>query len=252
MGKKGQIAIFVIVALVIVGVILVIFMYPQLGAIVGQKEIVPEQYLQNCLQPEVKGAVDLLAKQGGSQNPSAFITYENTKVAYLCYTSGYYKTCVVQQPMLLSSFASEISAILMPKAEQCMRNLITEYERRGYSVSASKLSSNVSLASGRVAILYSSPMTITLDENARTFNGFDVGVPSGIYDLLSIATSVIDYEATYGDTEIRLYSQYYPNLNMEKIKLEDGIKIYKLTDVITNDKFTFATRSLVWPPGYGL
>lgn len=241
-----------IVALVIVGVILVIYMYPQLGALVGGGDIVPGEYLQNCLQPEVKNAVDLLAKQGGSQNPEAFITYQDTKIAYLCYASGYYKTCVVQQPMLISHFGSEISAILMPKAEQCMRNLITEYERRGYSVSASQLTSEISLAPGRVAILYNSPMTVTLEGNAQTFDKFDVGVQSGIYDLLAISTSVVDYEATYGDTETRLYSQYYPNLKMEKIKLEDGIKIYKLTDVVNEDSFTFATRSLVWPPGYGL
>ena len=36
----------------------------------------------------------------------------------------------------------------------------------------------------------------------------------------------------------------------EKIKLDDGTKIYEVSDVTTHETFTFASRSLVWPPGY--
>ncbi len=252
MDKKGQIAIFVIVAIVIVAVVLVVFMYPQISNLVAPSEISPSQYLEDCIKPEINMAVDLLAKQGGSQNPTAYINYDDSKVAYLCYASGYYKTCVVQEPLLISSFANELSGILTPKAERCMKNLITEYEKRGYSVSYSSTKANITLGSGEIRMTYISPMTIKKEDSVRTFDKLDAGIESGIYDLLSIATSVIDYEATYGDTEIRLYTQFYPNLKIEKIKLEDGIKIYKLTDLVTEETFQFAIRSLVWPPGYGL
>ena len=252
MDKKGQIAIFVIVALVIVGVIIVIFAYPQIKSIVAPSEVSPSQYLQDCISPEVKSAVDILAKQGGDENPVGYINYLDVKVKYLCYTSGYYQTCVVQQPMLMSHFADEIERMLTPKINTCARNLIAEYEKRGYSVSSSAISSNVSLGSGKINIEFAAPITITQEETTRTFDKFDVSIDSGIYDLLSIATSIIDYEATYGDSETTMYMQYFPNLRIDKIKLEDGVKIYKLTDVVTKESFTFATRSLVWPAGYGL
>lgn len=252
MDKKGQIAIFVIVALVVVGVIVVIFAYPQISNLVAPREIAPGQYLKDCLQPEVKVAIDLLAKQGGTQNPSSAINYLDNKVSYLCYSSGYYKPCIVQQPLLITNFASEVSGILAPKAERCMKNLITEYERRGYSVSSSTIKSSISLAPGNVRIEYSAPMTVTIEQTTKTFDKFDVGVESSIYDLLAVATSLLDFEATYGDSETTLYMRSYPNLKIDKIRLEDGVKVYKLTDVVTNDMFQFATRSLVWPPGYGL
>ena len=95
-------------------------------------------------------------------------------------------------------------------------------------------------------------MTITSAETTRTFDKFDASIDSKIYDLLSIATSIIDYESTLGDSETTTYLSYYPDLRIDKIKLEDGVKIYKLTNVVTNEMFQFATRSLVWPPGYGL
>ena len=252
MNKRGQIAIFVIVALVIVGVILVVFAYPRLSSIIAPKELSPEQYLRDCVQPDVKGAIELLAKQGGEQNPVGTINYLDTNVKYLCYVSGYYKPCLVIQPLLATTFENELSKILTPKANACARSLITEYERRGYSVSSSEIISSISLGPGKVIIEFNAPMTITSEETTRTFDKFDSSVDSKIYDLLSIATSIIDYESTYGDSETTTYMSYYPDLKINKIKLEDGVKIYKLTNVVTNEMFQFATRSLVWPPGYGL
>jgi len=252
MNKRGQIAIFVIVALVIVGVILVIFAYPRLSSIITPSEFSPEQYLRDCIQPDVTSAVTLLAKQGGEQNPEGYINYDSTKVKYLCYISGYYQPCLVMQPLLVTHFENEISKILTPKANACAKSLITEYESRGYTVSTSGLTSNISLGLGKVIIEFNAPMTITSADTTRTFSKFDASVDSKIYDLLSIATSIIDYESTYGDSETTTYLSYYPDLRIDKIKLEDGVKIYKLTNVVTNDMFQFATRSLVWPPGYGL
>lgn len=252
MNKGGQIAIFVIVALVIVGVIVVVFAYPKLSTLIAPREINPEEYLRSCLEPDVKSTIDLLAKQGGEENPVGFISYLDTKVKYLCYTSGYYKTCVVQQPLLITQFNKEASRMLTSRANQCARNLITEYEKRGYSVSSSTITSNISLASGKIKIDFYAPMTVTKEDYSKSFDSFDASVDSEMYNLLSIATSILDYETTYGDSATELYLNYYPNLKIEKIKLEDGVKVYKLTDVVTKEIFQFATRSLVWPPGYGL
>jgi hypothetical protein len=252
MDKRGQVAIFVIVAIVIAAVIIVIFMYPRLSNIVAPSELNPTQYLSDCIAPNVKSTIELLAKQGGDENPEGFINYLGTKVKYLCYTTGYYKTCVVQQPLLVTHFGEEISRILGTRLDQCARNLKAEYEKRGYTVSLESVKSSVTMAPGKVQINYVTPMKVTKDGETRTFDKFDVSVESQIYDLLSLATSIVDYEVTYGDSETTTYMQYYPDLKIEKIRLEDGVKIYKLTNVVTKEEFTFATRSLVWPPGYGL
>ncbi len=252
MEKRGQVAIFVIVALVIVGIVLVMFIYPEINPFAGPRELSPNQYLSDCIEPEFRNALEMLSRQGGYESPPAYINYMGDKIAYLCYASGYYQTCVVQQPILMTHFSNELARILTPKADTCMRNLIVEYERRGYSVSYSEISSSVTLSPDIARIDFSAPITTTRDGVSKDFEGFDVTIETGIYDLLAISTSVIDYEATFGDSETRLYTQYYPNLKLEKLKMEDGIKIYKLTDVVTEESFAFATRSLVWPPGYGL
>ena len=62
----------------------------------------------------------------------------------------------------------------------------------------------------------------------------------------------MQFESVLGDSETTLYIQYYPDLKIEKIKRADEGTIYKLSNVVTGDEFTFASRSLNWPAGYGL
>ena len=251
LGKRGQVAIYVIVAIAIVAVIIVLFLFPDVRTNITGGEFSPNTYLRSCVEEDVKTAVTELAQNGGYINPEGTILYQGREIKYLCYSSENYKTCAVQQPMIKNNFEKELSAIVTPKANECIRQLKTEYEKKGYSVSAASVNSQVSIIPGSIRIDFLSPMTIT-KESTQTYNGFDVEIDSEMYDLLMTAQSVIEFESTYGDSETTLYLQYYPDLKMEKVVLSDGSTIYKLSNVNTKEEFVFASRSLVWPPGYGL
>lgn len=249
--KKGQVAIFVIVAIVIVALILLFFLFrPEIERLF-EGELTPLSYLTKCIEPDVKSSIELLSKQGGYKEPEGYITYQGEKIKYLCYTNNYYETCVVQQPMIKQQFENELNSMLKTKANQCTRNLIEEYKSRGYNVEAGKIDSDVSIISGKIIVTFNLPLTLTKEETKRTFQKFNVEMNTDIYDLLFIASSIIEYEASLGDSASELYMQYYPDLRIEKIKLSDGAKIYKLSN-IKGDKFIFASRSLAWPAGYGL
>jgi len=75
-------------------------------------------------------------------------------------------------------------------------------------------------------------------------------VNNNIYELSAIAESILNSEADYGDVEVTVYMDYYTDLKVEKQKQSEGTTIYILTDRNTGDKFQFASRSIVWPPGY--
>ncbi len=250
-NKRGQIAIFVIVALVIVGIILVVWLYPGIRTLFVPKIFTPGNYLQSCVEPVVKTSIATLAKQSGYSNPEGIINYKGDKVKYLCHTSGYFVLCVVQQPMIKAQFESELSKMITPVAEKCMQNLKAEYEKRGYTTTLGKVSSVTLIEPQRVRIAFNAPMTVN-KEGVAKFDKFDVEIKSEIYNLLIMATTIVAYEASYGDSETTEFMLYYPDLKINKILLEDGVKIYKLNNVVTNETFQFATRSLVFPPGYGL
>lgn len=253
--KRGQLAIFVIIAIVIVFIILVVVFYPKIKLIVTGEEFTPQTYIRTCLGGDVKSAIALLNKQGGYANPEGFVVYNeegnDEKVKFLCYTSEYYKTCTVQQPLIMGHYERELSKIIEPKAKTCFANLKTEYEKRGYSVTGILKDVKTEVDLKGIKMTFESPLTITKESTER-FSDVEVFLDSQMYNLLSIVQSLVEFESTYGDSEITAFMQYYPNLKIEKIKMSDGTKIYKVSDIITKEKFLFASRSLSWPPGYGV
>lgn len=247
MNKRGQISIFIILAIVIVASVLAFFLFPRIGILSG--EVNPSDYLRTCIEQDLEDVKDILSRQGGYLSPENSVMYQGVSIQYLCYTSEFYKPCVVQQPLLVNKIESEMKSYLQPRAIQCVNNLKNEYERKGYSVSNVVGDMNVDIVQKKINVEFISPMTIS-KETTQSFEKFSVSVESEWYDLLLTAVSIIQYESTVGDSETGLYVQFYPDLLIDKIRRDDGT-IYKLRNIITNDEFVFATKSLNWPRGYG-
>jgi hypothetical protein len=88
-------------------------------------------------------------------------------------------------------------------------------------------------------------------EESINYDSIRVVVDSNIYELVSIANSILNWEATYGDSETTTYMNYYHDLKVEKLKQGEGTTVYILSNRDSGEKFQFASRSVVFPPGYG-
>lgn len=247
MRKRGQVSIFVIVAIVIVGIILVMFVFPRVGILGGEVE--PNSYLKDCIEPSTQEILGTLVRQGGYSEPTNYLMYKDDKIQYLCYTAENHIPCLIQQPLLVSHLEQEIKDFVEPRAKQCVQDLKELYERRDYSVQSTPGEINVSIIPGSINVDFVSPMTVT-KERTQTFQKFEVKLDSELYDLLMTAVSILDFESNLGDSETTMYLRYYPDLKIDKIRRDEGT-VYKLSNVITKDEFSFATRSLMWPSGYG-
>lgn len=252
-NKRGQIAIFIIVAIVIVvGGILIYFLFPGVRSAV-RGEIVPNNFIKSCVEEKVVEGIGILAKQGSYAEPEGYVLYKGNKIKYLCYTSQYFLPCNVQQPLIKRNFEVELEKMIEQKTDECVQNLREEYGGRGFFVSGlTNSKANVEIVPENIRVIVDAPMSISKDELTQSFRSFNVDIPSKMYELLMIATSIVTFEATYGDSETTLYYAYYPNLAIEKNKLGDGTTVYVIEDVTTEEKFSFASRSLAWPGGYGL
>jgi len=252
--KRGQVAVFIIIAILIVIGIILFFLYrgmlfPQRQ---GSETFSPESYLESCISPYIKSNLELQAAHGGFAAPEEYAEYNGDKVAYLCYTNEYFKTCVVQKPMIKSQVEKELGASVLDRAKECAQNLAQEYRSRGYGVELGTISSGLAILPGKISVSFIMPLTVTKDSSTQSFDRFDIGVKSEMYDMLMISENIVTFEAELGDSEISSYMQYYPDIKVEKDKISDGSKIYTVTNVVTNEKFRFASRSLVWSPGYGV
>jgi len=249
--KKGQVTIFIIIAVVIVVLGILIYMfYPEIRAGLGLEPKNPSAFIQSCIEDEIKENAEKLSLQGGSLAPEHYIIYNNEKIEYLCYTTEYYKTCVVQQPMLKQHIESEIEEEIQEQTKVCFDSMEESYKKKGYDVSLKKGDMFVELLPKRIATTFNYSLILTKGEDSEKYDSFRVVLNNNLYELISIANSILEWEVTYGDAETTVYMDYYHDLKVEKKKQSDGTTIYILTDRNTENKFQFASRSVAWPPGY--
>jgi hypothetical protein len=226
--------------------------YPEIKTSLGLSSQSPSQFIQTCIEEDLTANIQKISLQGGSANPQNYIAYSGEKVEYLCYTTEYYSTCVMQKPMLKNSIEKEISLSIENTATQCFSDLKKSFESKGYSVSMKEGDMNVELLPNRVIVSFNNSVVLTKDSTER-YDSFKVVLNNNLYELVSIASSILNSETSFGDAETTTYMNYYRDLKVEKLKQTDGSKIYILTDRTNQEnKFQFATRSVVWPPGYGL
>lgn len=250
--KRGQITIFIIIAIIIVALgILIYFFFPQIKTSLGLVPKTPQQFIQSCLEDKIRESVETLSLQGGSIAPEHYFSYNGNNIEYLCYTNEYYKTCVVQQPLLKQHIENEIKKDIADEADQCFDSMKQSYEKKGYDVNLVKGEMSVELLPKRIVITFNNKAVFSKESSER-YDKFSVVLNNNLYELISIADSIINWETSYGDAETTAYMNYYPYLKVEKKKQTDGTTIYIITNRNTKNKFQFASRSVVWPPGYSI
>ena len=249
---KGQVTIFIIVAIAIVAVgILIYLFYPNISSLFGIGTDSPTASIQSCLEKDIGNAVETLVLQGGDLNPKHFFMYDNSMVGYLCYTNEYYKPCVMQNPLLKQHIENEIKSVVEEKAKDCFDSMEENYRGKGYEVNLVRGDMNVELLPKRVSVTFDNTLTLKKSSSER-YEKFIVVLNNNLYELVSITNSILNFEAVYGDAETTTYMDYYRDLKVEKKKHSDGTTVYIITDRNTENKFQFASRSYAFPPGYGI
>jgi hypothetical protein len=255
LGVKGQVTIFIIIAILIVAIgVLFYLFYPKIFPSTGTETKNPSTFIQECMQEEIQNTITNLSLQGGSVNPTFFYTYYDIKksgtnnVEYLCYTNQYYRPCVVQQPMLVEHIQSEILNNIKGDSITCFNNLKKSYETKGYQVDMKEGNITVELIPKKVVTTFEYELTLTKG-NTEKFQNFKIALDSNIYEFAGIARSIINWETQYGDAEVTTYMNYYHDLKVEKQKQLDETTIYILADRNSGEKFQFASRSYAFPPG---
>ena len=257
-NKRGQITIFIIIGILIVSAVLVFLFATDTGkkfvATLGfSGDIDAENYLKKCISEDegMKEKIDLIASQGGVLKPENYFSYQGKKYEYLCYSNEYYKTCVMQNPFPLNIMEDEVKKIILEKSEECIRNLKKNLENKGYKVSSGKSEINTELNFDNIATNIKIDLSVSKGDETRKYSEFNILRPSHYYQLIMLSTSILNYEARYGDSNVDTYMALYPEIKIQKLKQSDGATLYFVSDRDTKETFSFAVRSIAWPPGYG-
>jgi hypothetical protein len=247
-GGKAQISVFIILAVCLYIVLLLLLTKKSDIVSLFIKES-PVDKIERCISEAANDGRIILELQGGSFNPKNNYTYDGSQIEYACYTNQYYKRCVMQKPLLKQSFENELKGYIELKVSDCLAVEKSSLEGNGYVVSMKNPIVQVDIIPRNIIINTDLDLQITKGEATDSYRNIKANVNSDLYEFLMIASSILNWEARYGDSETMNYMYYYPSIKVEKKTRSDGSRIYILTNRESSEKLMFATRSMVFPPG---
>ncbi len=247
--KKGQIAIFVIVAIILVAGILIFFLVNRSPKIQrGQDFDNPESYIDNCVKDKLTTVLDTMMLQGGFAEPEDFILYNGDKVTYLCKNINYYEPCVNQHPRYITRLQEEINNEAKSGVEQCFSELENELERRNYEVSGGNVEINAVLKEDFIELKINRDFTMSKEDVTRNFEGFEIVLLNPAFNLAYIANEIADQEAKSCYFSTDGFMALYPKYDIRKDLAYDGqTEIYIIKDKATDKEMKIAIRGCVIP-----
>ncbi len=245
--KKGQMTLFVIIGIVIVvAAVLIYLFFPQIKSSLGFGSENPDAFMKNCLEKELNSKIELITSQGGSLNPEHYYMFKGEKIEYLCYTAEDYATCVMQQPMLKQHIEEEVKQAISSEVGTCLNELRSSFSSKGYDVKSSGNNYFVEIFPKKIAVTFNTSLVL-IGDNTKAYNNINIILDNNLFELISIANSIQNWEARYGDAETTIYMNYYHDTKVEKQVQIDGTTIYTLTNRETGEQLKFASRSGVIP-----
>ena len=256
-NKKGQTTVFIIIAIIIVVSILGYFVVKGFlkGEVTYSQEEDLSNFIEGCLEEDIVANVNKISEQGGYLEVGLSKKFrfegegEYFNLAYLCYTQNDYIPCVNQEPVLIQHLRDEIHESISAKVEECFNELRDELERKDYVVESEYNGFEVEIEPKKVIVNLDGKITSTKNEETKTAQNFTSIVLSRIYDLAIVAQEIVYQEARLCNFDRTGFMLLYRDIDIDKVKLGDSTIIYRLTHEESEEKFQFAVRGCVIPPG---
>jgi len=255
-GKKGQVTIFIIIAILIVAIVVLIFLYyPKIFPNTGSDTKNPIGYIQECIEDEIEDNTRVIASQGGNyvmDEKSGYFYKKNdnedgTYIRYLCYNQEILSpTCINQEPFLKEHIEDEILNSAIEDIDGCFESMVRSYEKKGYDVDLRRGETFVEIKPGVIVTDFNSTLTLKKGEESETYRNFDLEINSQLHELIEVSKNILIWEMNVGDSIPEGYMYNNPYVRVEKHKKSNDVKIYLVSDVNTGEDFRFAVRSLVY------
>jgi len=254
MNKRGQLTIFIIIAIFIMAAVVSFFLLRgkvsiKIGGV--PRTEAPQSFLEICLEDKVKEGIKIISSQGGYiSNPlnKSFKFKDEEKptdISYLCYNQNYYSPCVNQQPMLIQHLENEIKNYISDDVTNCFNDLIKSLRKQGYDVIDGFKGFEIELQPKRIVVNISAELTLTRAEETSRQGNFKVTIPSRLYEIINTVNRIVNDEATSYDFDYVFYMRNNPKFDVDKFETADATEIYVVRHKDTNERFNLAIRGCV-------
>ncbi len=252
-NKRGQITIFIILAIVIVagiGIYLLISNKVITVKPTYKSSENPQNYISDCVSGIVREKVTPILKQGGYANPKLYITYNDINTSYLCYTILNYYTCINQEPLYITHLEKEIKQNIKNEIENCFQTLSEDYKKKNIAVNMGETGEvNVELQDRKIAVTITKDVSLNDKGDIKDFKEFKAIINSPAYNLARVAMEMVSQEAIFCNSQYLGYQTLYPWVKIKRTDVKSESKIYNIIDRETGLELNMAVRSCSLPAG---
>jgi hypothetical protein len=201
--KKGQVTVFIIIAIIIVAAAVLYIIFRGTAGISGIPSSLQPAYTAflSCLEDDSMTGINVLESQGGyiylpsyEQGSSYFpfssrLDFMGSPVPYWYYVSanGLQKTQVPSKQDMEES----LSKFVEQKIRSCN---FDSYYNLGFRIDEGEPSAKASISDNAVSVTLDMPLTISYGNNTADISTHEISVSSNLGALYSSASSVYDYE----------------------------------------------------------
>ena len=186
-NKRGQVTIFIIIAIIIVGAVAAFFALRDslnIGGIPASVEPIHTNIL-SCLEETTEEGLDYLALQGGYYEvPKAIsISYFTEDIPYYYLNSKKYIPSI-------EIVEEELENYIHNYLSNCLE--FDSFREQGYEVNEGDLLVSVNIREDKIRTKLDYPLTITKGESTKRLREFEILTDSNLERLLEVSEEVVD------------------------------------------------------------
>ena len=247
-NRRGQLVIWIIVAVIIIGTLIVFFIFNPKVDVLSRQPFSPQGFLDKCVRDSVHEVENIILPKGGFVDNKNNVFFRGINVSYICYNAGNYLPCINQHPVYISELNGEIRDYIEPRVEECFDDLEDEVVRKGGTSELGPLDLEVKLTLGRVFVRLDRASDFDFGGEKIRFEDFEIELLSPLYDLGLVAMEIASQEARYCHFSYDGYSILHPRFDIKKTVLSDSNDVYSIEDKKSGKTLNIAVRGCAIPP----
>lgn len=261
MNKRGQVAAFIIIGIVIVAIILIfLFLRKDItppNPVINWEEN-PEEYLENCVNEYVEQSFKRLFEHNfyvySSPEKTINFSYPSgyerqgyfENVPYYCYTEGNYLYCEILEPDFVHHLEEEVKNLILSGKDECFESFEENLKRNGFgTIFGREKNFDVELVPGVFRTNVTRDVRIKKADKEERFEEFEFEFRTKAYDFAILVQEILRQESLWCNSKTEDLMRVYPWAEIEEYETGYQITIYRISDKETGDEIMFALRNCV-------
>jgi len=239
--KRGQISVFIILAIVILGAIILFFLAQQniINLLPGVDAQVKPVYsfVESCIQQTSEDAIQHISENGGYYIPPNNSLFNGIPIYFNKGETNLLTTQQLEQQ--LSDYMDEMLFF-------CTQNFI---EFQDFEIQQNQIKTTTEIKENKITFNINYPLSISKEQKTYTFEDFKIEIPANLFKVHQTANQIIEQQKEFPEDICITCLEKFAIDNQLIIEMRDFQEsvIFSITDVNSkiNDKeliFYFANK----------